>query len=456
MSREFRFQDPGEGIHEGEVVEVMVGEGDAVEDGDIVLSVETDKATTEVPSPYGGTVEHIAVQAGDRIEVGDLLMRFADQGSEAGESGKPAEAAEAERDEGGGAEATESGEAAASGGESAEQVSPRGEAGGEKRQRRGGRDTSRTPVPAAPSTRRLARELDVDLRALDGSGPGGRVLAEDVRAAAEGAPAGEGGRRASDEGRRETARAGGSAALPDFGRWGEIERVPLRSVRRATAQAMARAWAEIPHVMHHDLVDITELERFRREQAAEIEQHGGKLTLTVLVMKAAVAALRKFPRFNASLDTENDEIVLKHYFHLGMAVATEQGLLVPVLRDVDRKSVADLAVELTELAERVRQGDAGREELQGGTFTLTNVGAIGGALFTPIIRYPEVAILGLGRAAWQPVVEGDAEQGRVVARLRLPLCLAFDHRVVDGAEAARFVNHLAASLQDPEALLLAV
>jgi len=173
-------------------------------------------------------------------------------------------------------------------------------------------------------------------------------------------------------------------------------------------------------------------------------------------MKAAVAALRAFPRFNASLDGERGEIVLKRHYHLGVAVETERGLLVPVVRDVDRKSVSELAVELTELAERTRNGEAGREELEGGTFTLTNVGSLGGTLFTPIIHYPEAAILGIARAAWQPVVEDGGDDGRIVTRLRLPLCLAFDHRLADGAEAARFVNHLASSLRDPETFLLAV
>jgi pyruvate dehydrogenase E2 component (dihydrolipoamide acetyltransferase) len=463
MSREFRFQDPGEGIHEAEVVEVRVATGDRVEDGDTVFAVETDKAITEVPSPYSGEIEEVAVQPGNRIQVGDLLLRFAGEGGGEGEDGDGAE---------GGAAASEqapekAADQAALTEQSAEREEPspekrrqpaaEEEAGGEAAGERGAGRTEGPPVPAAPSTRRLARELGVDLRRVEPGGPGGRVLAEDVRAAAEG-----GEKEAAEEPPAESAEAPrerpprAAGELPDFARWGEIERVPLRSVRRATARAMARAWSEIPHVMHHDLVDITALEEFRREQASTVEAQGGRLTLTVLAMKAAVAALRAFPRFNASLDVEREEIVLKHHYHLGVAVATERGLLVPVVRDVDRKGVAELAVELAELSERARRGEAGREDLEGGTFTLTNVGSIGGALFTPIIRHPEVAILGMARAAWQPVVEDGDAHGRLVARLRLPLCLAFDHRIVDGAEAARFVNHLAASLQDPQSLLLAV
>jgi len=206
--------------------------------------------------------------------------------------------------------------------------------------------------------------------------------------------------------------------------------------------------------MHHDLADVTALEEFRRAHADEIEAAGGKLTLTVLVLKAAVAALKAFPRFNASLDMDDERIVIKHYYHVGVAVDTEQGLLVPVIRDVDRKSIKELSVELVERAERARAGELDRDEMQGGTFTLTNVGGIGGTLFTPIIRHPEVAILGLARAELQPVARGDPDAPEIEARLRLPLCLAFDHRVTDGAEAARFVNHIIADLGDPERLLL--
>jgi pyruvate dehydrogenase E2 component (dihydrolipoamide acetyltransferase) len=461
MSREFRFQDPGEGIHEAEVVEVRVATGDRVEDGDTVLAVETDKATTEVPTPYAGEIAEVAVGVGDRIEVGDLLLRFAGRGE--GEGDGDSDDADAETDDAGARQRARHGDRDEGRDQRGEAASaePRDSADDDVSEQAADDDRDDLPVPAAPSTRRLARELGVDLRRVEPCGPGGRVLDDDVRAAAGGGDQGETDAEAEAEpgaeAGSETAPAGdGEAARPDFSRWGEVERVPLRSVRRATARAMARAWAEIPHVMHHDLVDITALEAFRREQAADVEAQGGKLTLTVLAMKAAVAALRAHPRFNASLDVERDEIVLKRHYHLGVAVATGRGLLVPVVRDVDRKGIAELAVELAELSRRARDGDAGRDELAGGTFTLTNVGAIGGALFTPIIRHPEVAILGMARAAWQPVVAGDGAHGRVVTRLRLPLCLAFDHRVVDGAEAAHFVNHLAASLRDPQALLLAV
>ena len=452
MSREMRFTDPGEGIHEAEVVEIMVDAGSSVEEGDSVLAVETDKATTELPAPHGGRVESIAVEVGDRIQVGDLLLTLAgdDAGDAGDDHGKSTGGAE---DDAPGTEETGDRDGASTGDKATEQD--------RKRRRKG-------PVPAAPSTRRLARELGVALETIDGTGPGGRVLDSDVRAAAESeetepepqsAERDEAAQAERPAGERKPApqrRPAPAYEPPDFSRWGEVERVPLRSVRRATAREMARAWAEIPHVMHHDRADVTALEHFRRDNAEEVEAAGGKLTLTVLVLKAAAAALRAMPRFNASLDADGETVVLKHYCHIGVAVATEQGLLVPVVRNVDRKSVRELAVELTELSRRARDGELTREEMQGGSFTVTNVGGIGGRLFTPIIRHPEAAILGLGRAELTPVATGDLDTPAVYARLLLPLCLAFDHRLNDGAEAAQFVNRLRGSLQDPESLLLAV
>lgn len=461
MSREFRFQDPGEGIHEAEIVEVRVAAGDRVDEGDVVLAVETDKATTEIPSPYSGTIDQIAVEPGDLVRVGDLLLSF-DEGEAEGPQPEPEKQGRSERP----ADRTSD----LPSDRPSDRVPAQREPARERPESRSSRPPPQPqPVPAAPSTRRLARELGVALDEVAGSGPGGRVLAEDVRAFSDrdersaAARSPEQDRREAEqakaapkrqEGPRETGDEG--YRLPDFTRWGEIERVPLKSVRRTTAREMARSWARIPHVMHFDRADITDLERLRRGHEAEVAEVGGKLTMTVLVLKAAVAALKAFPRFNASLDADDESLVLKHYYHLGVATATEQGLLVPVLRDVDRKSIRDLAVELVALAERARQGEAKLEELQGGTFTITNVGGLGGVLFTPIIRHPEAAILGLGRIDLEPVATGDSEDFALTARLRLPLCLAFDHRINDGAEAAGFMNHLIRSLQDPEALLLSV
>jgi pyruvate dehydrogenase E2 component (dihydrolipoamide acetyltransferase) len=232
--------------------------------------------------------------------------------------------------------------------------------------------------------------------------------------------------------------------------------VQLRSVRRSTAKHMALAWSQIPHVSHHDVADITALEALRQRSKERVAERGGSLSLTVFVMKAAVAALKEYPRFNASLDADTEEIILKRYYHLGIATDTERGLLVPVVRDVDRKSVTQLSFELVDLLERTRSGDATLEEMQGGTFTITNPGPLGGTSFSPIVNYPEVAILGMARAKWQPVVRGDGEAREIVSRYLLPLVLTFDHRVVDGADAARFVGMVVRILEDPDTLLLMI
>ena len=332
------------------------------------------------------------------------------------------------------------------------------------------------PVPASPSTRRLARELGVDLQRVPGSGPGGRVTSQDVRqfaergVAPEGAPPPEKEEAPVEEreerrpveiaGLEEISPIRPSAIplppLPDFRRWGEVERQPLRSVRRATAKHMARAWSQIPHVSHQDAADVTDLEALRQRYKAEIAELGGSLTLTTFVLKAAVAALKAHPRFNASLDADSEEILLKKYYHVGIATDTERGLLVPVIRDVDRKSIVELSIELKELVERTRDGEATLEEMQGGTFTITTPGPLGGTAFAPIVNYPEVAILGMAQAQWKPVVRGKGPEAPIVPRLMLPLILAFDHRVVDGADAARFVSMIIDILEDPTRMLMRI
>lgn len=446
-ARAFRFQDPGEGIREAEVVEIRASPGDTVSEGQVVLLVETDKAEFEVSAPFSGTVEEVRVSEGDMIRVGDTLLTIAAEGdadeAEGGTRGERRERREA-----------------GSGRERAPAESEAGAREAERRERtareeRRGRGEG--PVPASPATRRVARELGVDLREVSPSGDGGRVLTDDVRAFAEqGAePARRPAPRTSRK-REAAGRAREAFELPDFARFGPVERQPLRSVRRTTARRMARAWAEIPHVTHNDMADVTELEAFRRRHAAEIEERGGRLTLTVLVMKAVVAALTEFPRFNTSLDVGNEELVYKRYHHLGIALDSKKGLLVPTIRNVDRKSLAELAVELYELAQRVRRGEARPEDMSGGTFTITNVGPMGGIWFTPIVNHPEVAILGLGRARLEPVVQGSLESPEIVPRLLLPLSLGFDHRVNDGADAARFLNKVIDVLSDVDSFALAV
>ncbi len=445
MANEFKLPDLGEGIHEGEIVKVLVSVGDSVQEDQPILEVETDKATVEITSPYEGEVTDIRVKKGDLVYVGDVLIVF--DGAEAA------------------VEEKEVGEEALPEAEAPEEEEKEAKPPEKPPERRKG------PVPASPATRRLARELGVDLQQVPGSGPGGRVSSEDVRAFAERpeeeveeAPPGEEKPPEAPPARPERLAEISPVRpstipvpeLPDFGRWGEVERLPLRSVRRSTAKHMARAWSQIPHVSHQDVADVTELEAFRQKYKDEIAEQGGSLTLTIFAMKAAVAALKAHPRFNASLDADTEEIVLKKYYHIGLAVDTERGLLVPVVRDVDRKSIAELAVEVSELVTRTRDGEASLEEMQGGTLTITNPGPLGGTAFAPIVNYPEVAILGMARASWRPVVRGKGPDAEIVPRFLLPLVVAFDHRVVDGADAARFTNTIIEILEDPDKLLVRV
>jgi pyruvate dehydrogenase E2 component (dihydrolipoamide acetyltransferase) len=447
MAQEFKLPDLGEGTYEAEIQEILIEAGDEVDEGETIMTVETDKATMDVPSPYTGRISSVHVESGEIARVGDLLVTFGDgeTESDAGPE-EEEEEEEAEQEEQAAPETKEETEEAERAAEEAEQ--PAGGAAGGNGDR---------PVPAAPATRRLARELEVDLRAVEGSGPAGRVTREDVRDAAERGEQKEASPEEADEREapeREEApvrRAAPRPELPDFSRWGDVERTPLRSVRRTTARRMAQSWSRIPHVSHHDAADITELNQLL-EKEEELD-----LTVTLFAMKAAVAALRQFPRFNASLDMENEALILKHYYHIGAAVDTDRGLIVPVIRDVDRKSIAMLSDEFGELVQRTRDGDVSLEELQGGTFTITNVGPLGGTHFTPIINYPQVAILGLARAAWRPVVrdtEKEPAEMSIEPRLMLPLVLGFDHRVVDGADAARFMNLVVDTLENPQQLLL--
>lgn len=447
MPNEFRLPDLGEGIHEGEIVEILVSVGDRVIDGQPVMLVETDKATTEIPAPVNGTVQEIRVNPGEMVKVGDVLMVFLEEGEnlEGSRVTPPLKEFDSSIKSRARAELLES-----QGFREAAVLDVGGKDQGPSAEREG-------PVAAAPSTRRLARELGVDLRMVKGTGPGGRVTSEDVLEfseekkkkleAAEIPPV-----EKEEEPRPPLPRE--AVALPDLNRWGVVERIPLRSVRRATARHMATAWSQVPHVTHQDVADITELEAFRERHRDRISKRGGSLSLTIFTLKALVAALKEYPRFNASLDIEAEEIILKKYYHIGIAVDTDRGLIVPVIRDVDRKSMTDLAVEVRSLAQRTREGKAEREEMLGGTITITNIGVLGGTGFTPIVNFPEVAIVGLGQAKWQPVVKGEGENKVIASRLMLPVILGFDHRVLDGADAARFVNRIVELLQNPEELLL--
>jgi len=420
MAQSFKLPDLGEGIHEGEVIAVLVSVGDEVKEGDLIIEVETDKAAVEIPSPFTGKVREIRVKPDDVVTVGQVLMTFGDgEEAEPGPAEKPAEP-------------------------KTERVYP--PSAGRKQE----------PVPASPATRRLARELGVDLRQVQPTGPGGRVTGQDVRSFAE--------KAAAPEVKPVVAVKSGKAALsvtaeapelPDFSKWGPVESIPLRSIRKTTARQMGLAWSQIPHAVSQDMADITKLESFRQKHKGNIQGKGGKLTLIVFVLKAVVTALKTFPYFNSTLDKAAGEIILKRYYHLGVAVDTDNGLMVPVIRDVDRKSIEEISLELKELVQKARDRKVSLEEMQGGTFTITNAGALGGGQFIPIINYPQVAILGMGAAGWQPVVvENEKKEPEIVPRLMMPMVVCIDHRVLDGSDAIRFLKTVVNALEDPEELLM--
>jgi pyruvate dehydrogenase E2 component (dihydrolipoamide acetyltransferase) len=428
MAKAFKLPDLGEGIHEGEVLAVRVGVGQAVNEGDIILEVETDKAAVEIPSPYTGTVLEIRVKPGETVRVGQVLITFSEPGEQPEPAIEPATAVARE------AAVPDSAVAPPTPG-------PR-----------------QGPVPASPATRRLARELGVDLAQVPPSGSAGLVTADDVRAfAAAGkpveAPAAAPAVPAAERPPRPPVPP---ADLPDFSKWGAVERVPFRSIRRATARQMSRAWAQIPHVNSQDTVDVTRLEAFRRKHKQDVEALGGRLTVTVFALKAVATALKAHPRINASLDAAADEIVLKKHYHIGVAVNTEEGLVVPVVRDVDNKSIKELAVELHTLVQRAHARKIGLEEFQGGTFTITNAGALGGWTFAPIINYPQVAILGLGQGRLQPAVVKRESGLAIAARLIMPAVLCIDHRVLDGADAVNFLKLFKQIMEDPDELLMSL
>jgi pyruvate dehydrogenase E2 component (dihydrolipoamide acetyltransferase) len=491
MPRPFVLPDLGEGLSEAEIVKVLVREGETIAEDAPLLEVETDKAHVEIPSPMGGRVERVHVRPGQTVHVGEVLVTFADAGG-AGAPGETTASDGARSTAGEVAEAREmldigretttpTGRAAAAAPPSsgdAERGTP-GKAEPARPAATGGepaRPVHTGPAPATPATRRLARELGVDLRMVPGSGPGGRVTDDDVRAGArapkrgadaqppprEAAPAEPGARERAEALRRAGEEMPPGAArplasgglepppLPRFEQWGPVEREPLSHLRRTIAERMALSATIVPHVTHFDRIDITVLDAIIRANEGRAREQGAPLTLTSFILKAVALALRRHPVFNASLDAPRGEMVLKRYCHLGVAVATERGLIVPVIRDVDRKPILELARELAALARRVREGRATLDDLRGGTFTVTNIGALGGTGAIPIINYPEVAILGVARGRQEPVVQ----DGQVVPRLMLPITLTFDHRVADGADGARFAAEVVRLLEHPDQLLL--
>ena len=429
----FALPELGESIESGDVVQVLVAVGDRIAAEQSLLEIETDKAVVEVPSPVGGSVTAIHVAAGDKAAVGQLIVTLETEAAalatDALPSVEPPVVAEPE-------EVT----VAPSPPETplpAETpvATPREEAPVVRQARSG--------AAAAPSVRRLAREIGVSIDEVPGSGPGGRVSAEDVKQYAR-------GRKTATPDPAPAAATPVVVPLPEFERWGEVERRPMSNVRRLTADQMARTWATVPQVTQYDRADITELEELRKAYAPKAVAAGGRLTVTAIALKVVAAALQRFPQFNASVDMTTHEVIYKSYYHVGVAVNTDRGLLVPVIRDVERKNIITLAVELNELAERARTRKTSLEEMQGGTFTVTNLGGIGGTGFSPILNAPQVAILGMARSRIEPVFT----DGDFVPRLMLPLSLSYDHRLIDGADGARFLRWIAEALAQPFLLSL--
>ena len=420
---EFKLPDLGENVESGDVVNVLVAVGDTLAEDQPVIELETDKAVIEVPSPLSGVVREIHVQAGDQAAVGQLLLTVETAASADGANPPEAPAATPAAPPPAPTETTPSAPPPA-----ADRTYPAPISG------------PRKLVPASPSVRRLAREIGIDIAQVTGSGPGGRISENDVKAFA----------RQLNTARQTAPSPSAAIELPDFSRWGEVERRPMGKVRQITAQRLQAAWSSIPMVTQFDKADITEMDKWRKEYGPRAEVAGGKLTPTAILIKLLAAALKRFPQFNCSIDIASQEVVQKQYYNIGIAVDTPNGLLVPVVRDVDQKNIIELAVELTEMAGKTRERKITPEDMQGGCMTISNVGVMGGTGFTPIVNPPEVAILGVARSSYEPVYV----DGEFVPRMMLPLALTYDHRQIDGADGARFLRWVAQALEDPFLILL--
>jgi pyruvate dehydrogenase E2 component (dihydrolipoamide acetyltransferase) len=436
MATRLSIPELGENIHNGRVVSVLVGVGDDVTEGQAVLELETGKAVVEVPAARAGTVAQVLVAQDDEVEVGQAFLALDEKETQEASPPEPdldtaTPAAEPEEP----SPVAEPSEAPGEGEKDSGPPTPTPAARALGQEL----DAGTRHVPAAPSVRRFAREIGIDVDTVDGSGPRGRVSIEDVK-------------RHAREQRRRGLGAGGAVLppLPDFARWGSVRRERMSAIRLATAEQVTRSWNAIPRVTHFDQADITQLDALRRRYADRADALGGKLTMAVMVVKVAAAALRLFPKLNASVDMQAREVVYKDYVNIGIAVATDRGLMVPVVRDADKKNMVQLAAEITRVAQWCRDGKVTPEDLEGATFTVTNLGRIGGTFFTPIVNHPEVAILGMGRAA-EAVVPRD---GEIVVRTLLPLSLSYDHRLIDGADAAAFVRWIADAVEEPLLLSL--
>lgn len=445
MASEVTLPELGENVAAGDVVDIKVKVGDTVKAGQPLVEIEAEKSTVEVPSPFAGRIEKILIKKGDKVKAGQAIVSIQEM------DGKLAAAPEKETPRAapktGTPEKAEA-EPAAITATAPKQAEPTDGAAKKPEAPPKPKEPAATPsakpqaaaedgavVPAGPATRKLAREWGIDVARVPPTGPRGRVTPDDVKAFVKSLATGEVATRMP------------AAPLPNFEQWGPVEYKPFDSIRRKTADHVTLAWTTVPHVTQHDQADITDIEAFRKQHK---DDKGPKLTVSAFVLKACAIMLRDMPQFNASLDLAKGQLVFKKYIHLGVAVDTERGLLVPVVRDADRKSVQDIAREMAELADRARQKKLSADDMRGGSFTISNLGGIGGTGFSPIVNYPEVAILGLSRSRTQPVFR----DGQFVPRLLMPLSLSYDHRVIDGADAARFARRLAELLEQPLLMLL--
>ena len=426
---EVKLPELGENIESADITKVLVSVGDKVELDQPILEIETDKATVEVPSEVEGIVKEVKVKDGGNAKVGQVILIIEAAGQQMDEVKETKSQVQAQPEKT----------------KTAQQPSTNPlEEKNETTIRISKRVQQEKIVPAAPTVRRFAREIGIDVHKVNGTGPGGRISIDDVKVFAKSI-------------NEQITKTGGTfsfgvqpESLPDFSKWGNVERKQMSNIRRKTAEHLSFAWSSIPHVTQYDKADITELEKMRKKFAPQAEAAGGKLTVTVILLKIIASALKKFPQFNASVDMPNKEIIYKNYFNIGIAADTDRGLLVPVIKDVDKKNIIELSVELNELSAKARDKKLTLDEMQGGNFSISNLGGIGGTYFTPIINSPEVAILGVSRGSKEAVLINN----EFVPRMMLPLSLSYDHRVIDGADAARFIRWVSQALENPFLLSL--
>ena len=445
---DFILPNLGDGVAQGDVLKVLVKVGDTIKVDQPIVELETDKATIEVPSDVAGIVKEVKAKAGDKLKPGQVVLVLEGAG-EAGGAGQAAAPAEAPKPDQPKVE-TPKAEAAPAAERSKVVDIAAGRPAAVAAAAAAPAPTAAsvvTAAPAAPSVRRLAREIGVDVSQVTGTGPGGRITQEDVKEFAKRVmnSFGSGGQAAAA-----SRPAGSGPALPDFSKWGEVERKAMSGIRRKTAEHLSHAWNTIPHVTQFDKADITNLEAMRKKYRGEAEKAGGNLTVTAVAVKVIATALKVFPQFNASVDAAGEAIVYKKYINVGIAVDTENGLLVPVIRNADQKNLIQLSVDIQQLADKAKARKLSLDEMSGGSMSISNLGGIGGTAFTPIVNWPEVAILGISRGGFEPVWNGTAFEPRQM----LPLSLSYDHRLIDGADAIRFLRWVAEALENPFTLAL--